>query len=174
MTTPITLYLKLTNGCPLSCSHCYLPESARKDHRVLGVDAMEEGILNLLKGNNRNRPVNVILHGGEPLLPGYINLKERIETIEALLGDRLIGWSIQSSLVGLTRQIIELLAEHQFHVGTSYDNFRFQRHPNLLEHWGIQVALLRGAGFVPGVSWTPGRGDDPHVVAEAFESVAIS
>lgn len=170
MTTPITLYLKLTNGCPLSCSHCYLPESARKDHRVLGVDAMEEGILNLLKGNNRNRPVNVILHGGEPLLPGYINLKERIETIEALLGDRLIGWSIQSSLVGLTRQIIELLAEHQFHVGTSYDNFRFQRHPNLLEHWGIQVALLRGAGFVPGVSWTPGRGDDPHVVAEALMS----
>ena len=170
MNTPITLYLKLTNGCPLSCSHCYLPEKSRKDHRVMGAAEIEAGISRLLQGHNHNRPVNVILHGGEPLLPGYCNLKEHIETIEALLGDRLVGWSIQSSLAGLSRQIIELLAEHDFHVGTSYDKFRFERHPNLLEHWTRQVATLREAGFVPGVSWTPGKGDDPRTVAETLMS----
>ncbi len=165
---PITLYLKPTNNCPLSCSHCYLPEESRRDHRVMGIDELEAGISNLLQGSNHKRRVHVILHGGEPLSLGYCNLRELIETVEALLGDRLVGWSIQSSLVGLTRQIVELLAEYDFHIGTSFDRFRFQRHPNLVEHWAGKVAILREAGFAPGVSWTPGRDDDPQAVAEAL------
>lgn len=170
--SPLSLYLKLTNGCPLSCGHCYLPEPARKDSSVMERDAMEDALRRLL-AQSGSRPIHVSLHGGEPLLPGHALLKERIMAIESLLGARLDGWSIQSSLVGLDGPIIELLAGHGFQVGTSYDNFRLNRHPGLLRHWEKQVALLRDAGLSVGVSWAPGRGDDPKDVARALGRIGF-
>lgn len=168
----LTLYLKLTNGCPLSCGHCYLPESARKDSAVMERDAMDAALQRMLLQAS-GRSIHISLHGGEPLLPGYAVLKERIDAIETLMGNQLAGWSIQSSLVGLSEPIIGLLAEHGFHVGTSYDSFRLNRHPGLLRHWERQVALLRDAGLSVGVSWAPGRHDSPRDVALALTRIGF-
>lgn len=63
----ITIYLKLTNGCQLRCKHCYNANTNFSGD--ISNDVLLQSI-DFINEKAKTNKVNLILHGGEPLLNG--------------------------------------------------------------------------------------------------------
>jgi uncharacterized protein len=127
--TPIRDFiLKMHSRCNLACDYCYMYEMAdqgwrrqprRMSRQVLGWVAeriAEHARTNLLP------EVEVVLHGGEPLLAGAEQLRHAIETIRAAAEpDVHVGFSVQTNGVLLDTLFLNLFDEHDVSVGVSLD-----------------------------------------------------
>lgn len=65
---PLTAVVELTRRCPLSCSHCYLPET--RGRAKPGRELSARRWLNIFKDLAGLGSMNLVLTGGEPLLRG--------------------------------------------------------------------------------------------------------
>ncbi|HBA59977.1 MAG TPA: hypothetical protein DCZ92_03990 [Elusimicrobia bacterium] len=62
---PLGAQLELTYGCPLRCSHCYLPEACRNSPRKELSEREWKGVIKKLMGLGT---LSLVFTGGEPLL----------------------------------------------------------------------------------------------------------
>ncbi|MFE9104774.1 FxsB family cyclophane-forming radical SAM/SPASM peptide maturase [Actinomadura geliboluensis] len=127
--TPIRDFiLKVHSRCNLACDYCYMYEMAdqgwrrqprRMSRQVLDWTAQriaEHARTNLLP------EVQVVLHGGEPLLAGAEHLRHAIETVIAAVGpDVRVDFSVQTNGVLLDEVFLDLFAEYGVMVGVSVD-----------------------------------------------------
>lgn len=123
--------LKVHSRCDLACDHCYVYESADQSWRgrptaiprtVVSHAAMR--IAEHVKANELPR-VEVVLHGGEPLLVGVAGLRAVIAELEgALSGLCRLDFRVHTNGVLLSEEFCELFAAHDVRVGISLDGDR--------------------------------------------------
>ncbi|WP_243713202.1 FxsB family cyclophane-forming radical SAM/SPASM peptide maturase [Actinomadura sp. 6K520] len=127
--TPIRDFiLKVHSRCNLACDYCYMYEMAdqgwRRQPRRMSRQVLEWTAQRIGEHARANRlsDVQVVLHGGEPLLAGVDHLRYAIETI---LGagepDVGVGFSVQTNGVLLDELYLDLFAEYGVSVGVSVD-----------------------------------------------------
>jgi uncharacterized protein len=122
--------LKLSKLCNLRCTYCYeYAELANKERMPLeSVEYLFKSIAQYA-ARRPAMPVNLILHGGEPLLLP----REYLRAVGALRDRVLIGagvptrTSVQSNLFSLPEATLDLLGELDLELGVSLDVFGDQR-----------------------------------------------
>ncbi|TKK89315.1 FxsB family radical SAM/SPASM domain protein [Herbidospora galbida] len=129
---PLSQYvLKVHSRCDLACDHCYVYENADTSWRgkpaVLALDTsahIADRIAEHAAEHALSR-VNVVLHGGEPLLAG----PARLNDIATTLRDRLpegcvLDLRIHTNGVLLNRRFLDVFEKHEIMVGVSLDGDR--------------------------------------------------
>jgi uncharacterized protein len=123
--------LKVHSRCDLACDHCYVYESADQSWRgrpasvpsgVVSRAALR--IAEHVKTHELDR-VEVVLHGGEPLLAGVAGLRAVLVELEnALHGLCRLDVKIHTNGVLLNEKFCELFSQHGVGVGISLDGDR--------------------------------------------------
>lgn len=115
--------IKLTEQCNYSCSFCRYSQHRQRDFGI-PEQLVIKLILECYAYNRTNgiRNMNVIFHGGEPLLYGKDRLSTILEKIEKEIPkDFSIEYSIQTNSSLLSDSWIDLFKEYNFDVGISLD-----------------------------------------------------
>lgn len=68
-----------------------------------------------------DNPLEIVFHGGEPLLAGELFYRRALPQLRQFFGNQRLRLGIQSNLWLLTDQLCELFAEYQVSLGTSLD-----------------------------------------------------
>jgi len=123
--------LKVHSRCDLACDHCYVYESADQSWHGRPVAISDEVISRTAEriaqhaASHRLDTVQVVLHGGEPLLAGPARLRRvATELRSALTGISRLDLRIHTNGVLLDEEFCELFAEHDVRVGVSIDGDR--------------------------------------------------
>ncbi|WP_338681164.1 FxsB family radical SAM/SPASM domain protein [Streptomyces acidiscabies] len=135
MTAPLVplrqLVLKVHSRCDLACRHCYVYEHADTSWsakpRVISEETVSRAARRLAEHARTHRlaSVQVILHGGEPLLAGIPRLRYVCEQLTAALrGVADLDLRIHTNGVQLTTRHLDLFAEYGVRVGVSLDGDR--------------------------------------------------
>ncbi len=132
MTRPVVplrqLVLKVHSRCDLACDHCYVYEHADQSWssrpKVISEEVISWTALRLAEHAKGHAlpSVQVILHGGEPLLAGPARLRRVCEELRtALHGISRLDLRIHTNGVQLSRRFLDLFAEFDVRVGISLD-----------------------------------------------------
>ncbi|HZM80530.1 MAG TPA: FxsB family cyclophane-forming radical SAM/SPASM peptide maturase [Candidatus Limnocylindrales bacterium] len=120
--------LKVHSRCDLACDHCYMYEHADQTWRgrpaamaPQTVRAAAERIAEHAVEHGLQR-VQVILHGGEPLLLGVSGLRPVLARLAGVVGAATrLELGMQTNGVRLTPQVCDLLLHYGVRVGVSLD-----------------------------------------------------
>ncbi|MBX6387729.1 MAG: FxsB family radical SAM/SPASM domain protein [Frankia sp.] len=123
--------VKIHSRCNLACSYCYVYASDgagwREQPRVMSRDTARRVADRIAEhaGAHDLPTVDVVLHGGEPLLAGAAFISWFAGTLRAAVrpGTRL-RLSAQTNGLLLTPAMLDALAEHDIRVGVSLDGPR--------------------------------------------------
>jgi uncharacterized protein len=123
--------LKVHSRCDLACDHCYVYEAADQSWRGRPVVISDEVAAQTAQRIAEHarvhalKTVQVVLHGGEPLLAGRERLRRIIAALEAATdGVCRLDLRIHTNGVLLSGAFCELFAAHQVKVGISLDGDR--------------------------------------------------
>jgi uncharacterized protein len=145
--------LKVHGRCNLSCDYCYMYEMADQSWRAkpafMSPEIAAAAGLRIAEHAKAHdlRSVEVVLHGGEPLLVGSNNLRRTAAAIRAALPASVdVRLAIQTNGVLLTESILAVLRAHQILVGVSLDGGEqaHDRHRRYARGTGSHAAVMRG------------------------------
>ncbi|MCK2214324.1 FxsB family radical SAM/SPASM domain protein [Actinomadura sp. ATCC 31491] len=123
--------LKIHSRCNLACTYCYMYEMAdqgwRRQPRRMSqatIDAAAARIAEHAQANNLSK-IDVILHGGEPLLAGAEHIRHAVETIRRAAGAGVtVNVQVQTNGVLLDPVFLETFADLGVLVAVSLDGDR--------------------------------------------------
>jgi len=129
---PVTEFVvKVHSRCDLACDHCYVYEhvdqSWRRQPKVMSADVVRATANRIAEHARHHRlsGVQVILHGGEPLLLGAAGLEATLATLRAAIDPvTRLDLRMQTNGIRLTREIAKVLVHHDVRVGISLDGDR--------------------------------------------------
>ncbi len=113
----------VTSKCNLKCKYCY--EGNEKSNINMTVDTANktiEFIANRVKNLDVERPVNIVFHGGEPLL-NFELIKHMLKCITEKI-DREIIFSMTTNGTIMTDEITEYITDHINNISISIDGTR--------------------------------------------------
>ena len=120
--------LKVHSRCDLACDHCYVYEAADQSWRgrpmAISDDVISRTAQRIAEhaASHGLGTVQVVLHGGEPLLAGPAKLRRVVTELHAALhGICSLDLRIHTNGVLLNEGFCELFAEHGVKVGISID-----------------------------------------------------
>ena len=123
--------LKVHSRCDLACDHCYVYEAADQSWRGRPAAPADRVIVQAAQRIAEHAAAHalptmqVIMHGGEPLLAGRDRLGRIIAELQsALRGICRLDLRIHTNGVLLNEKFCELFAEHDVRVGISIDGDR--------------------------------------------------
>jgi uncharacterized protein len=119
--------LKLHSRCNLACDYCYMYEMAdqgwrRQPRRMarVTIDRVAGRIAEHATTHGL-KSVEIILHGGEPLLAGIEHTRYAVTALREALGEVELVVQAQTNGVLLDEAFLSLFAELDVHVGVSLD-----------------------------------------------------
>ncbi|MFC5754553.1 FxsB family cyclophane-forming radical SAM/SPASM peptide maturase [Actinomadura rugatobispora] len=119
--------LKIHSRCNLACDYCYMYEMAdqgwRRQPRRMSrpiVDQVARRIAEHARSNLLPK-VDVILHGGEPLLAGVEHVRYTASTLRRAMPEIDVGLHVQTNGVLIDAEFLELFDELDIMVGVSMD-----------------------------------------------------
>ncbi|NUP02583.1 MAG: FxsB family radical SAM/SPASM domain protein [Nonomuraea sp.] len=133
--------IKIHSRCDLACDYCYMYFSAdqrwRSRPRSMPVDVVKRTAERIGEHVRAHRPpyVNVILHGGEPLLAGPSLIELAVTAIRREAGP-VARMRIQTNGVLLTRSYLRLFDRLRVRVGVSLDGDRLGHDRHRRDHAG--------------------------------------
>lgn len=146
--------LKIHQRCNLACDYCYvytLGDNTWRDRpSTMGLDVARRTAIRIGEHVQRHSlgQINVILHGGEPLLVGKDRLLRLIDIVRAAVPEPcVIGFSVQTNGVLLDEALLTALCDSGVRVGVSLDgtptgNDRHRRrHDGTGSHDAVDRAL---------------------------------
>ncbi|MFC0532767.1 FxsB family cyclophane-forming radical SAM/SPASM peptide maturase [Phytohabitans kaempferiae] len=178
--------LKVHGRCDLACDHCYVYEHAdqtwRTKPRAITPETVQAAAKRIAEHASTHglAEVQVILHGGEPLLLGAAGLDAVLADLRAGIGPSArLDLRMQSNGVLLSTAICDVLLRHGVRVGISLDGDRAanDRHRRFASgassHAQVRraLALLRRPRYRPiyaGILCTVDLANDPIGVYEAL------
>ena len=185
---PVTEFVvKVHSRCDLACDHCYVYEhvdqSWRRQPKVMSAEVARATADRIAEHARHHRlsGVQVILHGGEPLLLGAAGLDATLATLRAAIDPvTRLDLRMQTNGIRLTPAIAKVLVHHDVRVGISLDgdqtaNDRHRRFANGASSYQQAldaVALLRRPEFrrqYAGILCTVDLRNDP---VEVYRSLA--
>jgi len=149
--------LKVHSRCDLACDHCYVYEGADQSWHGRPVAISDEAISRTAQriaehaAAHQLSSVQVILHGGEPLLAGKARLARiATELASALRGVCRLDLRIHTNGVLLDEAFCELFAEHDVRVGISIDGDRAanDRHRRYADGRSSYDKVIRAIGLL--------------------------
>ena len=149
--------LKVHSRCDLACDHCYVYEAADQSWRGRPMAIADEVISRTAQriaehaAAHALRSVQVVLHGGEPLLAGRARLRRVVTELHAALRDVCrLDLRIHTNGVLLNEDLCELFAEHGVRVGISIDGDRSanDRHRRYSDGRSSYDQVLRAIGLL--------------------------
>jgi uncharacterized protein len=147
--------LKLHGRCNLSCDYCYMYEMADQSWRAKPAVMSAEVVAMVADRIAEHtvahdlRTMEVVFHGGEPLLVGSDSLGRTAAAIRAALPASVHATlSVQTNGVLLTESVLAALRAHQIGVSVSLDGGEqaHDRHRRYARGQGSHAAVLRGLG----------------------------
>ena len=184
-----TVLLKVASRCNLDCKYCYFYHSPdqgwlRQPARM-SWETIEAVIARLTElCLHQQRPVAVVLHGGEPLLLGTAKLVRLLEGLRSALGhESTIALQTNGTLVN--DELVELFAETRTVVGVSIDgpsnvNDKFRVDRRGRSSIASTVAAIerlrdhpRRSEIFRGVLAVIDPHSDPEAVYEFFKSLKV-
>ncbi|OHV37118.1 MULTISPECIES: FxsB family cyclophane-forming radical SAM/SPASM peptide maturase [Pseudofrankia] len=129
---PFRLFLcKIHTRCNLNCDYCYVynlaDQSWREKPRLMDepvIHRLAERIRDHVRTHDLEK-INIVLHGGEPLLAGLDYIRRFVSIMQAALGDLTeIVFLMQSNGTLLDEATCQLLAELDIRLGISLDGER--------------------------------------------------
>lgn len=151
--------LKLHGRCNLACDHCYVYRAADRSWqdrpRAMSIETIRVSAARIAEHAAAHElpRLDVILHGGEPLLAGprLIELTARELRQAAPAGCR-VNIGVQTNGVLLTRSMLDLLAECDIGVSVSLDGTReaHDRHRRHRDGRGSHAEVMRGLRLLAG------------------------
>jgi uncharacterized protein len=178
--------LKVHSRCDLACDHCYVYEAADQSWRgrpmVISPEVAVQTAQRIAEHARSHglRTVQVVLHGGEPLLAGRSRLEQVITALRAATdGVCHLDLRIHTNGVQLNEALCELFARHGVKVGISLDgdraaNDRHRRYADGRSSYDKVIAavgLLRSPAFrhlYAGLLCTIDIANDPVAVYDAL------
>ena len=178
--------LKIHSRCDLACDHCYVYEAADQSWRgrpmVISQEVTAQAARRIAEHAAAHAlpAVQVILHGGEPLLAGPARLRAIITTLRtALDGVCDLDLRIHTNGVLLNERFCALFSEHQVKVGISIDGDRAanDRHRRYADGRSSYDQVIRAIGLLgsgrhrdlyAGLLCTIDVANDPLVVYESL------
>ncbi|MET0415969.1 MAG: FxsB family cyclophane-forming radical SAM/SPASM peptide maturase [Actinoplanes sp.] len=178
--------LKVHSRCDLACDHCYVYEHADQSWRtrpkIMAPDTVTAAAQRIAEHAQLHRlyAVDVILHGGEPLLLGLDGLRSVLGELRSIIEPVVrLRLKLQTNGVGLTPAMCELFVAERVGVGVSLDgdrsaNDRHRRFANgASSHPQVREALrlLRRPRYRPayaGLLCTIDVRNDPIAVYQAL------
>jgi len=134
--------LKIHSRCNLACSYCYMYEMADQSWRGqprrmadATIDTVARRIAEHVESNGLSR-VELILHGGEPLLAGLDGLRHAVTAVRSAVGGgATVNVGLQTNGLLLGPEFLDLFAELGVRVSVSLDgdeegHDRHRRAPN--------------------------------------------
>ncbi|MCW6004261.1 FxsB family radical SAM/SPASM domain protein [Micromonospora sp. CPCC 205371] len=156
--------LKVHSRCDLACDHCYVYEHADQSWRTrprtialetvraAGKRIAEHAATHALPG------VQVILHGGEPLLLGAARLDAVLAELRATIAPVVrLDLRMQTNAVLLSPAICDVLLRHGVRVGVSLDGDRAanDRHRRFASGASSHALVLRGLALLRQPAYRP-------------------
>ena len=145
--------LKIHGRCNLACDYCYMYEMADQSWRakpsVMSPDIFQAATHRIGEHATTHglRSIEVVFHGGEPLLVGADYLRHAAMTIRSAMPDGVgVTLSIQTNGILLTEPVLAVLRTHDITVGVSIDGGQraHDRHRKYTHGKGSHAAVLRG------------------------------
>ena len=134
------LHFELTSVCNLSCSYCYA-EVLRpgKDFPTFSLDRIRRA-MEVVAASSRKAKIEIIFHGGEPLLHNAAWYEEACGIARATLAaaGKTCEFGLQSNLVLLRDDHVDVFVRHGVKVGTSLDGPR-EIHDRVRGRWQATV-----------------------------------
>lgn len=127
---PFHTYLwKIASRCNLNCSYCYVynreDQSWRFQPHFMNERVARQVATRMLEHCRANgkTDVQIVFHGGEPLLGGVSHLQMLLEVLESTFADSGVRFRVgmQSNGVLFTREIAEFMQSRGMNVGISSD-----------------------------------------------------
>lgn len=112
-----------TLNCQASCSYCFGPHqhSAVMSEEVVHQTAKWiDQLARQARFYSPNQRVNIIFHGGEPLLAGYSFFAKALPIFTENIG-RPVAFSVLSNLWALDKRLVELFKQYKVLVAVSVD-----------------------------------------------------
>lgn len=181
--------LKLHSRCDLACDHCYVYEHADTSWKTR-VRATPDEVLERVAARiadhaaaHRLPAVQVVFHGGEPLLAGPARIRRAAAALRgALDGVCAAELAIQTNAVLLDERFLEVFDEFGISVGVSLDGGRAEndRHRRFADGRGsydrvvASIGLLREPRYrhlFGGLLCTIDVENDPRAVYEALTAL---
>jgi uncharacterized protein len=181
--------VKVHSRCDLACDHCYVYESAdqswRTQPKVMSAEVVAKAAERIAEHVTEHDigDVQIVLHGGEPLLAGSTRMRGIISQLHSVLADKCrLDLRIHTNGIRLNEQFCELFAEYGVKVGISLDgdqaaNDRHRRYADgrsSYEHVIRAVGLLQTERFrhlFAGLLCTIDVANDPIVVYDALRAL---
>lgn len=120
--------IKITGRCNLNCSYCYMYNMGDTTYlakpKIMPNHIAEHSLERIYQYAEKNAisKVNLVLHGGEPLLSGKKWIKWFLTKSEALRPPGIkVNYSLQTNGTLLDEEWIHLLADYDVSVGISFD-----------------------------------------------------
>lgn len=117
------LHIELTNVCNLHCSYCYAEvETPGKEVPLFDIDSFAIAIERIAEYSRKSH-IELIFHGGEPLLQRAQWYDEACTLAVKIMGDKgkTVDFGLQSNLTLLNDEHIDVFARHGVKIGTSID-----------------------------------------------------
>lgn len=179
--------LKITDACNLNCSYCYF--YAHGQHPVETRSVMSiENVKSFAQTARRHcedegiDEYSIVLHGGEPLLPGLDYITKVVEICENLLMPvTSIKWAIQTNGTLLSDEMCKYLVKKDFLIGVSidgdqksHDRYRVDINGAGSYHAAIEgIERLISHGATCGVLCTASAEDDGAAVFRSLVSLGV-
>jgi uncharacterized protein len=151
--------LKVHSRCDLACDHCYVYASVDQSWRgrplTISPDVVSQTAVRIAEHVKRHdlSRVEVVLHGGEPLLAGMVGLRRILgELAAALRGRCQLELRVHTNGVLLTEELCELFDEYGVRVGISLDGDRpaNDRHRRYRDGRSSYDQAIRAIGLLSG------------------------
>lgn len=144
--------LKIHSRCDLSCRYCYMYEMADQSWRArpkqMSRAVVADACVRIAEHSRTHSlpSIQLILHGGEPLLAGPDLIRYVVTTIRSALGSTRADVSIQTNGVLLDAAFLKIFDELNVHVGVSLDGDAdaHDRHRRRASGEGSHAAVVRG------------------------------
>lgn len=176
--------LKVHSRCNLSCSYCYVYEMAdqawRQMPKRMSRDVAQKAVERIAKHAEDHclDSIDIIFHGGEPLLAGAQWLADLVEALHARVPAQ-VNLALQTNGTLLDRPMLETLKSLHVQVGVSLDGDaeatgRHRRYANGRNSFGAVadgLYLLESPEFrecYSGILCTIDVGNDPIATYEAL------
>ena len=112
----ISVIIKVTNACNLKCKYCYDANCLERK------DVLIDDIVRLFELLAQEySTINIIWHGGEPMLVGIDFYRKVLSIQKSLFKDIVFVNKMQTNVTLMDKEWADFLVKHDFHVGISYD-----------------------------------------------------
>lgn len=146
--------ISVTKSCPLRCKYCYVQS---KNNQKISLSTTYRIIDELFKVN-KNPFLEIIWHGGEPLMMGIPFYKSVCDYIKEHYPDKRVVHKIQSSGILITSEWVDFFHENHFEVGISMDGPDHIHNSQRLDINGMPTfdRVYRGAKLLEEAGMRPG------------------